>query len=95
VVRGLRPVMDGRAPSPVQAERSSAAARGHSDSGFAVGTSIQRWKPQIYFDNAPSSENPPAPRNNSTPAMASASRWNSIPSPFWLPIQFMKNPFGR
>jgi len=25
----------GRAPSPVQAEQSSAAARGHTDSGFA------------------------------------------------------------
>ena len=48
-----------------------------------------------YFASARSSENAPAPRNNSVPAMASASRWNSMPSPFWLPIQFMKKPFGR
>ena len=73
MVTGLRPVRVGTGASPVEAERSS-AARGHSDSGFAVGTLIQRWKRQIYFASARSSENPPAPRNNSAPAMASASR---------------------
>jgi membrane protease YdiL (CAAX protease family) len=31
--------VEGRAPSPVQAERSSAEAAGHSDSGFALATS--------------------------------------------------------
>src|SRR5450759_3614078 len=36
IQRCCSPLVWGRAPSPVQAERSSAAACGHSDSGFAI-----------------------------------------------------------
>jgi len=40
----------GRAPSPVQAERSSASACGHSNSGLAV--ELRPWKPALWFSLA-------------------------------------------
>ncbi len=55
----------------------------------------ERAATAIYFESVRSSENAPAPRSSSAAAMASASRWYSIPSPFCVPIQFMKKPFCR
>jgi hypothetical protein len=37
----------GRAPSPVHAERSSAAANGHSKSGFAIAESARPAEPTL------------------------------------------------
>src|ERR1700691_3176228 len=39
-----------------------------------------------------SSEKAPAPRIIRNAVMASTSRWNSNPSPFCVPVQYMKNP---
>jgi hypothetical protein len=44
------------------------------------------------FDTAASTENAPAPEIMMVRAMAAASRWYSNPSPFWAPVQSMKNP---
>jgi hypothetical protein len=52
----------GRAPSPVQAERSSAVACGHSNSGFAIGAERPQplsWKgrARVYSCRKSSKEN--------------------------------------
>ncbi len=50
--------------------------------------------PRYFFPPpiARSADHSPPPLITSARAMAMARMWNSKPSPFWLPIQFMKNP---
>src|ERR1035437_6441650 len=43
------PLVWGRAPSPVQAERSSAVANGHNDSGFAKDSAQAPRPAQAFF----------------------------------------------
>jgi hypothetical protein len=48
IQRRCAPIVWGRAPSPVRAERSSAVANGHNDSGFAK-DSAQAPRPAHAF----------------------------------------------
>ncbi len=49
-IERIQPLVWGRAPSPVQAERSSASASGHTNPGFAIG--VRPWKQAVWFSLA-------------------------------------------
>src|SRR5438105_727097 len=58
---------------------------------YTVGDALY-GAPLSWPASAPSTDSAPPPLMRRAIARPSASRWYSNPSPFWLPIQFMKKP---